>query len=175
MGRQQVRLAVQSAITAADIDYVGTVYAARPEVLEETAYTQTLSGIAIEESENGSACVLVVNIPSDNRSRYGLVGRSSLADWNKHIVALELFFASMSGEGVPAQLDYDDVVDALMQFIRENPTMSAPATVWSAGEYTFGVKHTQSEAYQSGDGTGILINGVIRFEAWEQVVSGTVS
>ena len=48
--------------------------------------------------------------------------------------------------------------------------MSAPATVWSAGEYTYGVKHQQMLAYLSEEGTAVLINGVIRFEAWEQDV-----
>lgn len=138
--------------------------------MQESAYTQTMNGQAITESANGSACVIVVNIPSDIRTRYADVGRGAFADWNKHIIALELFFASQGGQGIPAQEDYDQIVDALVTFIRENPTMSAPATVWSAGEFTFGIRHEQSEAYTSEDGTAILINGVIRSESWEDVV-----
>ena len=170
MGRAEVRLAYQQAISEAGIIYVGTVFPARPEILQEQAYTQSMNGQAIQESVNGSACVIVVNIPSDIRTRYADVGRGALADWNKHIVALELFFASTGGKGIAAQLDYDQIVDALVSFIRENPTMSAPETVWSAGEFTFGVRHEQSQAYTSEDGLTILINGVIRTEAWEQNV-----
>lgn len=170
MGRKQVRLAVTNAVQNGNITYVGTVFPARPEIIQDAAYTQAMNGQAIQESENGSACVIVVNIPSDIETRYADVGRDALADWDKHILMLELFFASMSGEGIPAQLDYDDIVDALTLFIRRNPTMSAPETVWSAGEYTYGVRHEQSEAYTSEDGTAILINGLIRFEAWEQII-----
>ena len=167
MGRYATRLAWANALANAGLVYVGTVFPARPEILQEDAYTQTMNGQAIEESANGSACVLVVNIPSDIRTRYADVGRGAMADWNKHIVALELFFASQGGHGIPAQEDYDQVVDALVTFIRENPTMSAPESVWSTGEFQYGVRHEQSMAYTSEDGTAILINGVIRAESWE--------
>lgn len=170
MGRAQVRTAVQSAIQAAALPYVGTVYPARPLIADENAYTQTMNGMATAESPNGSACIVVVNIPDDDRTRYADVGRASVADWWKHRVALELWFACTGGSGVAAQEDYDTVADALVVFIRGNPTMTAPATVWSAGEYTYGVKHAQSAAYTNADGTTVFINGLVRFEAWEQAV-----
>lgn len=170
MGRKAVRLAIQEAIQSAGIDMVGTVFPARPSIIQEEAYVQTLSGQAVQEAADGSACVLVVNVPKDERTPYALAGRGPVADFNVHTIAIELFFACISGHGVAAQLDYDQIVDDLTVFIRGNPTMSAPATVWSAGEYRFGVRHTQEEPYQSEDGTSVLINGTLRFEAWEQDV-----
>jgi hypothetical protein len=169
MGRLDVRTAIQAAIQGAGIDYVGTVYPARPIIAEESAYAQTMSGQAITASVNGSAAILVVNIPTDDRTRYADVGRSTVADFNKHLIALEIWFACTSGDGVASQQDYDTVVDGLTEFIRENPNMSAPSTVWSAGEYRYGVKHQQEEPYTSDDGLTVLISGVIKFEAWEQI------
>ena len=169
MGRLQVRQAVQAALQGAGLTYVGTVFGARPEILQESAYTQTLNGTAIAESVNGSACVIVVNIVSDKRMRRTDTGIGHVDDTNIHIVSLELFFASQAGKGVPAQEDYDTVVDALVAYIRNNPDMSAPATVWSAGQYTYGVQHKQGAAYTSGEGAAIVINGEVRFEAYEWV------
>lgn len=176
MGRLAVRQAVQSALQSAGLTYVGTVFPARPVIATETDYVQTMTGQAIEESSNGSACILVVNIPSDRRTRYGDVGRATVADWNIHTIAVELFFASPAGDGVAAQEDYDAVVDSLVTYVRSDPTLTAPATIWSAGEYTYGVQHDQEQPFTSEDGLTVLINGVVRFEAWEQDVgaAGTV-
>lgn len=175
MGRQQTRLAIQSTIQNANIQYVGTVYPARPLIVQEDDYDETLTGQAIQESENGSAMVIVVHIEADDRNRASDTGRSHVNDFTKHLAALELFFASTGGDSVAAQLDYDGIVDDLMALIRGNPTMSAPNTVWSAGEYRFGVKHAQDQAFNPDELTTIII-GTIRFEAWEQASgpAGTV-
>lgn len=146
--------------------FLGTVYPARPTILDEDAYVQTLSGLAIEESANGSACVAVVNIPRDKRMRRADTGRGAVQDSNIHEIALELFFASSCGDAVLAQTDYDQVVDALIIAIRENPV---PGTVWSAGEFQAGVVHDQDSPYTNADGLTILISGVVRFEAWEWI------
>lgn len=175
MGRVAVRQAVTETITAAAIDYVGTVFPARPVIAEEQDYSQTLSGMAVEQSAYGSSCLVVVNMPGrDKRMRRTLTGRGHVDDTNIHPIVLELFFASTSGEGIPAQQDYDSIVDALFVTIRNNPVMSAPDTVWSAGEYTAGVTHDQEQPYSSDDGLTILINGVIRFEAWEWIAGTNV-
>ncbi len=169
MGRAQVRLAVQSAIQAAALPYVGTVYPARPTILQEEAYVQTLQGQAIQESANGSSCVVVVNLEDDKRQRRTLAGRGQVDDTNIHRVSLELWFASTAGDAMAAQEDYDGIVDGLFTLVRGNPTMSAPSEVWSAGEYTYGVQHAQSAPYGGSDGLTVLIDGVLRFEAWEWI------
>ena len=167
MGRLQVRRAVQSAIQGAGIPYLGTVYPARPTLVSEYDYIQTMSGQAVAASSNGSASVAVVNIPSDRRVRKAAVGRGMVQDADVHQIALEVFFASTSGEGAPAQEDYDSIVDAVTVFVRNNPTLGDPSVVWSAGEFSPGVAHEQGAPYTSEDGLTLLINGVIRFEAWE--------
>ena len=169
MGRQAVRNAIQSYLQGLGVSYLGTVYPARPTVLQEADYEQTMSGQAIAASQNGSACVAVVNIPSDRRQRQSDTGRGFVDDWNIHDIALELFFASTGGDAVAAQQDYDSVVDALIVGIRENPTPGGSSVVWSAGEFKAGVAHNQSEPYTSDDGLTILINGVIRFQAYEWI------
>lgn len=167
MGRLQVRLAVQAAIQGAGVPYLGTVYPARPTIVSEYDYIQTMSGQAVAASDNGSACVAVVNIPSDRRVRQADVGRGAVQDLDIHQIALELFFASTGAKAVAAQEDYDSIVDAITVFVRNNATLGDPTVVWSAGEFTAGVAHEQGEPYTSEDGLTILINGVIRFEADE--------
>ena len=168
MGQAAVRAAITNALTEAQFSGVGAVLPARGYISEEnyeqnaaTFYTGTI---------NGSGCVIVVNLGvDDKRMRRADVGRGAVNDTNIHMVALELFFASTSGEPLAAQDDYDVVVDQVVPFIRYNPTMSAPETVWSAGEFKAGVVHSQSSPYTSDDGTTVFINGTIRFEAWEWI------
>lgn len=167
MGRAQVRTAIQTYLQAAGIPYLGTVWPARPEIVDEADYTHTMTGQAVGLSANGSACVAVVNIVSDRRQRRADVGRGAVTDTNIHDVAVELFFACPAGDAVGAQGDYDTLVDALIVAIRANPTPGGGSVVWSAGEYTAGVDHTQTSPYTSDDGMTILISGVVRFEAWE--------
>lgn len=180
MGRQAVRAAVASVLTTAKITYVGTVYPARPVILDEQDYVQTMNGQAVAQSPNGSSAVLVVNLPgTDKRMRRTFTGRTHVDDTNIHPIAIEVFFASTPSStqtqdaGIGAQEDYDGIVDAIVTLVRNNPTMSAPTTVWSAGEYTAGVTHDQGQPYTDDDGLTIFINGVVKFEAWEWVASDT--
>lgn len=165
MGRVAIRSAVQALIQGAGIDYVGTVYPARPTILQEADYEQTMSGQATAESANGSACVIVVNLPADERLRRADTGRSFVNDTNIHDVTLELWFASTGGDAVAAQQDYDAIVDALFILVRENPTPGGSTVVWSAGEYE-PIVHKQGEPYTSEDGLTVLINSTFSFKAW---------
>lgn len=169
MGQGAVRQAVQRAVEGAQLPLVGTVFAGRAYI-NETDYEQNAASF-YTQNIYGSGCVIVVNLPGpDRRTRLTLTGRQSVDDMNVHPVVLELFFASTSGDPIQAQVDYDTVVDALVPFIRNNPTMSAANAVWSAGEYKAGVVHSQSSPYTGPDGLTVLISGTVRFEAWEQIV-----
>jgi hypothetical protein len=165
MGRVAVRSAVAAYLTNAALPFVGTVYPARPVVLSESAYEQTMIGEAVALTQGGSSAVLVVNIPSDERSRRADTGRGAVNDTRIHQVALELWFASMAGDGIRAQSDYDGIVDAIVVLIRADATMGG--LVWSAGEYTAGIHHEHAAPYTDADGTVVQIPGVIRFEVWE--------
>jgi len=169
MGQGAVRLAVQQAIEAAQIPYVGSVFHGRGYINEED-YEMNAARF-YTQSINQSGCVVVVNLPGpDRRNLFALTGRQSVNDFNIHPVVLELFFASRGGDPIAAQFDYDAVVDGIVPFIRNNPTLSAPNTVWSAGEYKAGVVHTQSAPFTLEDGLTVFINGNIRFEVWEQII-----
>jgi len=179
MGQGTTRAAIQAAIEAAVteglIPLVGTVYAARAYVFEQDYEVNAAAAYA--SSIQGSGCVIVVNLPGpDKRTRLTLVGRGAVDDMNIHPVVLELFFASKGGgltsgdQMVNAQVDYDSVVDGLIPFIRNNPTMSAPNTVWSAGEYKAGVVHNQSAPFTDAEGLTTFIVGTVRFESWEQII-----
>lgn len=167
MGRQAVRSAVASVLQNAVLPHVGTVYAARPVIVQEEDYVATMSGLASE-----SGCVLIVNMPDDKRVRETLTGVGHVEDIDRHQIVVEVFFSYPSDDGVSAQSDYDALIDAIVTLIRNNPTMSAPATVWAAGEYRAGVSHSQSEPFTDDEATTVFIFGDVRFEAWEWV-SGT--
>ena len=173
MGQGAVRQAVAEALTLAQFPMVGTIFPTRAYI-NETDYEVNAAQFYVENAY-GSSCVIVINLPGpDRRSMYALTGRVSVADFNIHPVVLELFFASRSGDPLQAQVDYDTVVDAIVPFIRNNPTLTAPAVVWSAGEYKPGVVHSQSSPFTLPDGMTVFINGSITFEAWEQIVGTNV-
>lgn len=166
-----------NAASAGGLPYVGTVYPARPVIMEETAYTQTMLGTAVAQTPSGSSAVLVVNLPTDRRQRRADTGRGAVQDTNIHDVALEVFFASAGGtsgqtqdNGINAQQDYDTIIDTLVDLIRDDPTMGGIA--WSAGEYDAGVEHSQNEPHTSPDGMSVLIVGVLRWQFWDWVAGG---
>ena len=190
MGRATVRAAVTASLTNAaaagtnsptPVPYLGTVYPARPVIINDQDYYQSAmlgEASAIIPSENGSAAVAVINIPTDGRFRKSDSGRGHVDDAWIHDIVLELFFASSgpgmpglgSPQGVGAQQDYDAIVDAITIWVRANATMGQPTTVvWSAGEYAAGVKHTQSAAFTADESDTIFILGALRFEAWEWI------
>jgi hypothetical protein len=168
MGRLSVRTAITEAFENANLQYVGKVHSARPEVIQEEDYERNRLGEAVE-SEAGSSAVLVVNLPSDDRKRRALTGRGAVNDTNVHHVLVEVFFASSGGEAVKAQEDYDTVIDAIVDFIRANPNMGNPSVVWSAGEYDAGVTHQQAAPYTDADGLTVFISGAVSFEAFEWI------
>ena len=172
MGRVAVRAAVAAYLTDAALPFVGTVYPARPVILTEDAYEQTLLGEAIAQTLGASSAVLVVNIVSDERMRRALTGIAAVNDTRIHDVALEVWFACVAGDGIGAQTDYDGIVDAIVTLIRADCTMGG--RVWQAGEFEAGVHHEQAMPYLDADGQVVQIPGVVRFQVWEWIV-GNVS
>jgi hypothetical protein len=187
VGRLEVRQAIADALTAAaapgsndpaPIPYVGTVYPARPVILAEQDYVQTLMGQAIQESVGGSSAVIVVNITKDLRQLQGSVGQAHVNDTWIHTVVLEIFFASSetgapgptTPQGITAQEDYDAIVDALVIWVRAHPTVGpTPPVVWSEGQFKAGVRHEQSSPYNDQESPFVLIYGSVTFEAYEWI------
>jgi len=169
MGRLEVREAVAAYFAEAALPFVGKVFPARPTIMEEQAYQENMFSETVS-STNGSSATLVVNIPSDNRKRIADTGRGAVNDMWIHKVHMEVFFASVGGEGVAAQNDYDSVIDEMVALIRANAVLNAPATIWSAGEYDAGIQHEHAAPFTDADGLTIFILGVVNFDAYEQVV-----
>lgn len=163
-----MREAITAFLQEANIEYVGIVYPARPEIAPEQAYEENRLAEAVM-SEGGSSSILVVNLPSDNRQRKADTGRGAVNDQITYKALIEVFFANVKGEAIQAQTDYDQTVDAIVTAIRENATLGAPGTVWSAGEYETGVEHAQGEPITDADGMTVFINGAIRFDAMSWV------
>lgn len=166
MGRLTVREAIANYFATAELTFVGKVHPARPEIMDEADYESSMFNEAVP-SANGSSAVLVVNIPSDDRKRRADTGRGAVNDSNVHKIVMEVFFASLDGDAVEAQKDYDTVIDGMVDLIRADATMNAPGTVWSAGEYEAGVQHEQGEPFTGADGLTVFILGSVRFDAWE--------
>lgn len=172
MGQAAVRQAIvdffNQSIANATLPYTGTVLSTRT-YLDEQYYEQN-STATYTGSQSGGGCVIVVNlIGPDRRNLIALSGRGITYDFNIHTVNLELHYANISGDPVVAQEEYDQVVDAVVELVRQNPTLSAPSTVWSAGEYRAGVVHYATPPYTGADGATVYITGRITFEAWEQI------
>lgn len=167
MGRVAVRAAIQEYFDDAGLPFVGTVFAARPVIVSEAEYESTMMGEVVV-SEGGSSAILVVNLPTNTRRREADTGRGAVNDRTTHDAAVELFFKSNSGDGVTAQTDYDEIVDAIVSAIRADGTLGNSQVIWSAGEYG-GIHHVQGQPYTSADGLTILISGVITFQCMEWV------
>lgn len=168
MGRLEVRKAVGEYFRNAGLTYVGQVFEARPEVLQEQDYEESMFSLAVA-SPSGSSAVLVVNIPSDNRVRRADTGRGAVNDSHIYKVALEVFFASTGGEGEQAQKDYDTVIDGITVLIRADATFDNPSVIWSAGEYEVGIDHQQSEPFTDADGLTTFIWGAVNFDTWQWI------
>ena len=169
-----MRAAVRDFFVAANVPYVGTVFKTREYVHEED-YEQN-EALFFTVSPGGSGAILVVNIPDDDRRRIAMTGRGGVHDRDIFRVALEVFLANNSGDPGPAQEDYDTIIDTIKTLVRGNPLLNNSTAIWSAGEFTYGVKHAQSEPYTGGDGTTVFITGVVRFEVyqWDAGPAGTV-
>lgn len=168
MSRVSMRRAIGEYLRENKLTHVGEVYNARPEIMPEQAYESNIFEELVANA-NGSSAVLVVNLPSDVRKRQALTGRGAVNDSRIYNAVIEVYFASLGGEGVKAQEDYDGIVDEIINLIRANATLNAPEEVWSAGEYDRGVQHKQSEPYTGFDGNTVLIYGAVSFDAWEWV------
>jgi hypothetical protein len=167
MSRRTVRTAVQEYFDEAALTHVGKVYAARPEIVNEQDYEENRLKEAVP-STHGSSAILVVNIPTDDRQRRADTGRGAVNDSVIHRIAMEVFFASTAGEAVPAQEDYDSIIDAIFGLIRGNATLGS-SVIWSAGEYEHGIKHQQGQPFTDADGTVIFISGAVLFDAYEWI------
>lgn len=184
MSRSAVRQAIASYLNSAEIDYVGAVYPARPLVLSEDDYEQRMLNGAISQitSENGSGCVLVVNIVSDQRDRMADTGFGQVNDMNKRSIVVELWFACNGdpNNGAALQEDYDGIVDGIFQAVRADPMLGTgnqpPASIWQAATYPPYISHAQVAPYMLGEGLTVFIKGAVKFEAWSQDVgpAGTI-
>lgn len=171
MSRLDIREAIKAYIEEADLDLVGKVYSARPEIVTEQDYETNRLAEAVE-SPTGSSAVLVVNLPSDKRRRRADTGRGAVNDSRVYETVLEIFFASTlgaDGSAVKAQEDYDEIVDGIVNLIRANATLNAPTVVWSAGEYEAGVEHKQGQPFSDADGMTVFIVGMVKWETWEWI------
>lgn len=173
MSRTDMRAAVTACFENANLQFVGKIYSARPEIMNEQDYEQNRLAEAVS-SENGSSAVLVVNFPSDDRKRRADTGRGAVNDSRIYKVVMEVFFASTGGDAVAGQADYDVVIDQMVDLVRADATLGAPGTVWSAGEYEAGVSHQQGEPFTDADGLTVFISGAVSFDAWEWI-AGPVS
>jgi len=176
VGRATVRAAVASLLSNGAVPYVGQVYPARPVIMQEQDYEFYMVGQAAVyvSSTNGSAAVLVVNIPQSERQRRADTGRGAVNDSAIHDIVLEVFFASVGGEGIAAQADHDTITDAIVTLVRSSPTLAN--RVWSSGEFDAGVRVDEGEPYTDEAGLTVFIPTTIHWQVyeWDAGAAGTV-
>jgi hypothetical protein len=178
MSRLAVREAIASYLNAAEINYVGAVFPARPIILDESAYEERMLNGALSyvASDQGSGCALVVNITEDHRERMADTGYSYVNDMNKRSISVELWFACLGDpeNGAGSQEDYDSIVDGVFIAVRADPTLGTanqpPASIWGAAVYPPYISHEQAAPYTTDEGLTVFIKGVVKFDAWSQDV-----
>lgn len=168
MGRLAVREATAEYFAEANLPHVGVVHPALPEIVQEQDYETNRLGEAVA-TEDGSSAVLVIHIPTDTRQRRADTGRGAVNDSLICKVVMEVFFASTGGDAISAQKDYDAIIDSIVALIRANATFNAPAAIWSAGEYTNGIQHQQTQPFNDADGLATFITGAVRFDAYQWI------
>ena len=175
MGRADVRIAVQNYLQNLAVPFLGTVFPARNYV-DENDYTARIvnnPSLLLPAGQN-YGCVVFINLTNDDRQRKADTGRGFVEDWCIHKVALELWFASNSGDPLGTQMAYDTTVDTIFTGVRADPLLGAPQTVWSAAEFNTGISHMQSEPYTDEDGMTVFINGLIRMDVYEWLAGSGV-
>jgi len=166
MGRQAVRQGVAEYLQGLNLPFVGTIYVGQPLIAPEEAYDTTLSGL-IPLSQNGSSCIIMVDIPYSHRQRETLTGWGANDDSVPHDIHLWVGFANTSGDAIAAQADNDVLADTIVSMIRADPALGNPAVFWDSGLGRTGVDVRQHMPFQSADGTVIFLPLSIEFQAWE--------
>jgi hypothetical protein len=166
---------INNGVTAGNIPYIGTVFPSRPLIVTEDDYeTQLANGlISYVTSPDGSAGVVIVNMPETNRKRRTLTGYGgSVDDTAIHPMELEVFMGNAAGDVLALQADHDSTVDAIVIAIRADPTLGTagnPEAIFGAGVFDQPVTVHAGPAFQLPDGPTVFIPAVVRFEAWEWI------
>lgn len=170
MGRAVVRTAVTDYLTAAALPFVGTVYRARPFIIDEEDYEVSIAAGTeqLVTSVDGSAAVIIVHIPDSGRERVTMTGRAFVDDKEIHDVTLEVLFSNTAGDAVVAQDDHDTLMDAITVALRADPLLGSPQVIWSSGEFR-PIKVDQHEPYTTSESTTVFIPTTIAFQVWEWI------
>jgi len=178
MGRASIRQAAYNYFTNAGIPNLGTVFAARPFVVNEDDYDTSMAAGLIQyiTSSSGSSGIMIVNISESGRRRNELTGFGAVGDFTVHQMELEVFFANTAGDAIAAQTDHDTTMDSIVIAIRADPTLGTagnPGTIFGAGVFqSVPITVHQGSPFWDPDGTTVFIPSIVRFEAWEHP-SGT--
>lgn len=162
MGRASVRAQIASYFSPANVGAtLSTTYRSRPKTIPGQAFNLAANG--------GSGAVLIVYLTDDEETRLTMGPPNAAQKFNKHNVALEVRFQSVKADAQVAQDDHDALIDAIMIQFRKDRTLGSTSGVpiWQAGEGPEGIKFVPSEPKVSKE--AFIANGVIRFQAWEDV------
>lgn len=176
MGRTIVRSVVTTYLQNQNFTNVGTIYPARPIIVDDADYDAAMSSWLWEQQglpDTGSAAVLIVNLPDDHRAREAITGRTGVNDTDRHEVVLEVFFANVGGgtatvpQGIVAQNDHDALIDSIVVALRADWSLGNPQQIFSSGEFQRGVDVSQGEPFTEENSTVIFIVATIHFDVYE--------
>jgi hypothetical protein len=163
-GQAVARAAIAAWFSPSQIPGLATTFRSAPTIIPASAYTLA--------SGAGSGSVLIVHLPSAHEVRVAMGGPTSGEKFAKYDLALEVKFRSVKTDAMAAQDDQDALIDAIYARWRQDRTFGTSpkkytgsnATIWQAGEGAAGIEYQQSQAVL--DGTTIIIDAVIKGEAW---------
>jgi len=162
VGVASVRAQIAAYFAPPNVAGLSTVYRSRPKRIDPNDFDLSVGG--------GSGAVLVIHIPRGHETRLTMGPTNAAQKYDVHNIAMELLFQSVKVDTMAAQDDHDALIDALKVRFRADRTLGSTngAPIWQAGQDPAGIDVELAEPELGKQ--NFILNGVIRFEAWEIVV-----
>lgn len=161
MGRATVRAQIASYFAPANVAGLSQIYRSRPNRIDPRVYNLSAGG--------GSGAVMVIHIPSADETRLTLGPPTAAQKFDKHDISIEVLFQSVKVDAQAANDDLDALIDAFKVRFRADRTLGSTngVPIWQAGEMPEGIK-VEFGPPRLGK-QNFIQNGLIRFQAWEDV------
>jgi hypothetical protein len=163
-GQAAARAAIAAWFAPANVPGLAAIHRTKPKLIQPQDFNLS--------AENGSGGIVVVHLTGAHENRVAMGGPASGEKFSKYDLALQVYFRSLKVDAEKAQDDQDALIDAIYARWRADRTFGTTpvsyngsnATIWQAGEGSFGITYGQAEMVL--DGQTVCIDAVIRGEAW---------
>lgn len=153
LSTKMVRKTVADTLNVADIPGLVRIHRSKPYV-----------DVWATSGFDDGTVIGYVFIPEQQEIRVAMNGPDDGRKELNYAVDLILYFRDSDKDWAEAQDHYDDIVDQIRWQIRGfGRTLQRPDVILTAGEWTQGIRHQQTEP-EALDGGKITIRGILSFE-----------